>query len=152
MEQKQQEEAEIKKRKDEIRKKEEEVKQKLKSDAGDKDKLSEELKKLQLEKSKVFEEEAEFEKQLKNMPWNVDTIGKESWSKTVINKPQPREDRSNLSEDDLAQRYKDFVDKNEKYIKEYAMLSRFDACKSYLMEHQDLGMSNVYHLQHLLTF
>lgn len=137
MEQKKQEEEQLKKRKAELKKKEEELKT-LEAEAAARDRLEREKKKLELEKKKLVEDEQEFQKQLKLMPWNVDTISKEGWSKTVLNKTQPREDRSKLTEEELEQRYRDFVKKNEKLCKEYAMISKFEDCKVFLQQHQDL--------------
>ena len=34
--------------------------------------------------------EAEVQDEEKHMPWNVDTLSKEGFSKTVVNKPMPR--------------------------------------------------------------
>lgn len=49
--------------------------------------------KLELEKTEIKKQEEEFlrkEKELADkerlQPWNIDTIGKEAWSKSVINK------------------------------------------------------------------
>lgn len=88
----------------------------------------------------VEKKEQEVLKSEKNAPWNVDTISKEGWSKTVFNKPKPREDREQLTEEELEVRYKNFVKKYESKIKEYAMLSKFEDCKNFLMQNQDLGI------------
>ena len=55
-------------------------------------------------------EEVEKEEQLR--PWNVDTISKEGFSTTKINKPVPRKDE-NLTEEEREARMKDFVNKNK---------------------------------------
>lgn len=67
-----------------------EVEKKLKDNANEKA-LTDQLEKLKMEGTKLKQKQEEFTKKERLMPWNVDTIGKESWSKTVINKPKPRE-------------------------------------------------------------
>ena len=54
----------------------------------------------------------EVEKEERLRPWNVDTISKEGFSTTKINKPVPRKDE-NLTEDEREARMKDFVNKNK---------------------------------------
>ncbi|CAG2115923.1 unnamed protein product, partial [Medioppia subpectinata] len=80
----------------------------------------------------------ELDKQEKTQPWNVDTISKEGWSKTIINKPVPKVDRSELSDEELEKIYKEFIAKNEKKIKHFGLLSKADDCKQYLMANQEL--------------
>nr|XP_046912787.1 hsp90 co-chaperone Cdc37-like [Dermatophagoides farinae] len=129
---KQKEELEQKRREVVMKKKEIENKKQIDSN------LEEELKKLELEQKELEKREQEIEKAERNAPWNVDTISKESWSKTVINKTKPREDRSKLTDEELEQRYKDFVQKYEDKVKEYAILSKFDDAKQFLMQNPDL--------------
>ena len=49
------------------------------------------MKSIELKEKEVLEKKTELDKKEKLQPWNVDTISKESWSKTVINKPKPKE-------------------------------------------------------------
>lgn len=66
--------------------------------------------KLELEKTEIQKQEEEFlrkEKELADkerlQPWNIDTIGKEAWSKSVINKAsdkKPETPKKNEEEDD----------------------------------------------------
>ena len=128
------EKAQIDKQKKEASKKIDELKKK------EADNIENELKKLELEKKTIEEREKELVKAERSAPWNVDTISKESWSKTMFNKSLPREDRSKLTEEQLEKRYKEFVKQYEAKIKEFAMLSKFDDCKSFLMQNQDLGL------------
>lgn len=53
--------------------------------------------KLELEKTEIKKQEDDFMRKEKELadkerlqPWNVDTIGQESWSKSVINKPSEK--------------------------------------------------------------
>ena len=75
----------------------------------------------------------------KKAPWNVDTISKEGWSKTVINKPKEYVDRSKLSDEELTEMYKEFVKKYEDKIKEYALLRKYEDAKNFLIPNPELG-------------
>lgn len=138
MEQLAQEKEQVERQKRETEKKLEELKKK-KQAAADQAAIENELKKLEIQKKEVEKKEQELDKQERTTPWNVDTISKESWSKTMFNKPMPRKDRSQLTDDEQEKLYKDFVDKYESKIKEFAMLSKFDDLKNFLMQYQDLG-------------
>lgn len=67
----------------------------------------------------------------------MDTISNPGFTKTVINKPPPRTSE-NLSEEEREQRMKEFVKKNEKLLKQYGMLRKFDDSKRFLQEHPEL--------------
>lgn len=84
----------VEERKREIEKQKEWVSERMKKDAEDK--VNEDLKKLELEENELKKEEEQVKMEEKKMPWNVDTLSKDSWSKTVINKPKPRVDTSHL--------------------------------------------------------
>lgn len=96
------------------------------------------IKKLQMEEKKLSSKEEEVTKKEKLMPWNVDTISHDGFEKTVINKPKPQVDKSQMSEEEQEAYYKEFVKKNEKAIKEYGMLSKWDDAKQYLIENNHL--------------
>lgn len=97
----------------------------------------EELKKAETEFEKVQSKLEEFEKEEKLQPWNVDTISKDGWEKTIINKPQKVQPAA-LTDEEKERRYKDFVDKNEKKIKEFGMLAKWDDCKKFLLNDPNL--------------
>lgn len=71
------------------------VSEKMKQDAEDE--VKKELEKLEMEEKNLAAEESEVSKKEKLMPWNVDTLSKDSWSKTIINKPKARVDTSNMT-------------------------------------------------------
>lgn len=100
-------------------------------------KEDEELKKAEAELQKAKSKCEEIEKEEQLQPWNVDTISKDGWEKTIINKPQKVQPPA-MSEEEKERRYKDFVDKNEKKIKEFGMLSKWDDCKKFLMNDPNL--------------
>lgn len=96
------------------------------------------IKKLEDEEKKLSSKEEEVKKKEKLMPWNVDTISHDGFEKTIINKPKPQVDRSQMSEEEQEAFYKDFVKKNEKSIKAYGMLSKWDDSKQFLLENNHL--------------
>ncbi|MBN3305802.1 CDC37 protein, partial [Amia calva] len=101
-----------------------------------------ELARLQSEEKQLRKEERECEKKVdshrkeeKKMPWNVDTLSKEGFSKSVVNiKP----DKSEETEEEKEQKHKTFVEKNEKQIKHFGMLRRWDDSQKYLSDNPHL--------------
>ncbi|XP_054462903.1 hsp90 co-chaperone Cdc37 [Anoplopoma fimbria] len=101
-----------------------------------------ELSKAQAEEKKLKKEERDWEKKItehnreeKKMPWNVDTLSKEGFSKSVVNvKP----DSSEETEEEKEQKHKTFVEKNEKQIKHFGMMRRWDDSQKYLSDNSHL--------------
>lgn len=101
-----------------------------------------ELSKAQVEEKKLRKEEREWEKKLedhhreeKKMPWNVDTLSKEGFSKSIVNvNPETAEE----TEEQKEQKHKTFVEKNEKQIKHFGMLRRWDDSQKYLSDNPHL--------------
>ncbi|KAK2909586.1 hypothetical protein QQF64_000451 [Cirrhinus molitorella] len=100
------------------------------------------LAKAQEEEKKLKKEERSWEKKLeehrseeKKMPWNVDTLSKEGFSKSVVNvKPEKTEE----TEEEKEEKHKTFVEKYEKQIKHFGMLRRWDDSQKYLSDNPDL--------------
>uniref|UniRef100_A0A914YVD3 Hsp90 chaperone protein kinase-targeting subunit n=1 Tax=Panagrolaimus superbus TaxID=310955 RepID=A0A914YVD3_9BILA len=121
------------------------IEDKLKQvDLDDKEKM-----KLELEKAEIKKQEDEFHKKEKELsdkerlaPWNVDTIGHEAWSKSVINKPaenkEPEKSR-NLDDEEENQRMIDYFKNNESILRQFASLSGFDKVEEYLLDHPHLA-------------
>uniref|UniRef100_A0A8D3DAT9 Hsp90 co-chaperone Cdc37 n=2 Tax=Scophthalmus maximus TaxID=52904 RepID=A0A8D3DAT9_SCOMX len=101
-----------------------------------------ELSKALAEEKKLKKEEREWEKKRdehnreeKKMPWNVDTLSKEGFSKSVVNvKPDSNEE----TEEEKEQKHKTFVEKNEKQIKHFGMMRRWDDSQKYLSDNPHL--------------
>lgn len=105
--------------------------------------LKKAVEELELEKKKIKEKEEDLKKKEKLRPWNVDTIGHPGFTKTVINtKPTRKEDESELPDDVREKRMKDFVKENEKKLKEFGMLRRYDDSKKFLQENSQLVCEN----------
>uniref|UniRef100_A0A4W6BQY3 Hsp90 co-chaperone Cdc37 n=1 Tax=Lates calcarifer TaxID=8187 RepID=A0A4W6BQY3_LATCA len=101
-----------------------------------------ELKKVQAEVKKLKKDEKAFEKMIeeyqreeKKQPWNVDTISKEGFSKSVLNiKPVTKEE----TEEEKVEKHKTFVEKHAEEIKHFGMLRRWDDSQKYLSDNPHL--------------
>ncbi|XP_030052939.1 hsp90 co-chaperone Cdc37 [Microcaecilia unicolor] len=94
-------------------------------------KVQEELRQLKTEE-KSWEKKAEtLHKKEKGMPWNVDTLSKDGFSKSIVNiKP----DKIEETEEQKEQKHKTFVEKYEKQLKHFGMLRRWDDSQKYLSD------------------
>lgn len=70
-------------------------------------------------------------------PWNVDTISQPGFTKTIVNKPAPRQ-KKEMSEEEQEKKFKSFIKENESLLKQYGMLKKFDDSKRFLLEHPHL--------------
>ncbi|NWS09130.1 CDC37 protein, partial [Motacilla alba] len=101
-----------------------------------------ELERLQAEAQQLRNEERSWESRLeelrkkeKNMPWNVDTLSKDGFSKSVFNvKPEEKEE----TEEQKEKKHKTFVERYEKQIKHFGMLRRWDDSQKYLSDNPHL--------------
>jgi len=101
-----------------------------------------ELSKAQAEEKKLKKEERDWERKLeehrreeKKMPWNVDTLSKDGFSKSIVNvKPDTAEE----TEEEKEKKHKTFVEKYEKQIKHFGMLRRWDDSQKYLSDNPHL--------------
>lgn len=102
-----------------------------------------ELERLQAEAQQLRKEERSWEQKLeemrkkeKSLPWNVDTLSKDGFSKSMVNtKPEKAEEDS---EEVKEQKHKTFVEKYEKQIKHFGMLRRWDDSQKYLADNVHL--------------
>ena len=65
---------------------------------------------------------------LKLQSWNVDTISKDGFSKSSINKQLPRK-QQDMSEEEREEKMKKFVQENQKDLKAFGWLSKMDDSK-----------------------
>jgi len=150
MEEQEREQKEFQRQKDETEKKLKVKKDELEKqskilDSGtdELDKLKKAIQDLELEQKKIHDKEEELKKKEKLTPWNVDTIAQPGFTKTVINtKPTRRDDDSDLPDDVREQKMKAFVKENEKKLKEFGMLRRYDDSKKFLQENLHLVGEN----------
>ncbi|CAH2273111.1 hsp90 co-chaperone Cdc37 [Pelobates cultripes] len=141
MEQFEKEKEELMKGAGECKKKLSECQKKLKEmevqDRGgtDVEKFKRDLEQLKKEEKSWKKKEDDLRKKEKNMPWNVDTLSKEGFSKSVFNvKDEKKED----SEEQKEQKHKTFVEKNLKQLKHFGMLHRWDDSQKYLSDNPHL--------------
>lgn len=99
--------------------------------------LKQALKELEDEAEELKKKEAELDKKEKLTPWNVDTISRSGFSKTVLNKDQ-RPKQEELTDEEKEARMEQFIKDYEKEIKEFGMLRRYDDSKVYLRDHPHL--------------
>lgn len=113
------------------------------NDSADLTTLKKVLQDLEEEEKKIKEKEVDMEKKERLTPWNVDTIGQDGFTKTVINtKPARRNDDSSLSDEEKERLMKQFVKDHEKELKEFGMLRKYDDSKKYLQEHPYIVCEN----------
>ncbi|EDW79535.1 uncharacterized protein Dwil_GK20531 [Drosophila willistoni] len=137
--------AEMDKEKDELKKKRQsyqarliDVKQRIGKKEGDEAALKKELEKIENEGKELDRIENEMLKKENKTPWNVDTISKPGFEKTVINKKAPRKPDENLSEEEREIRMKQFIKENESLCKKYGMFRKYDDSKEFLQKHTQL--------------
>ncbi|XP_041839204.1 hsp90 co-chaperone Cdc37 isoform X2 [Melanotaenia boesemani] len=117
------------------------LEKRVKDGEEDEDRESE-LKKVQAEVKKLKKDEKSFRKLLekhrreeKKLPWNVDTISKEGFSKSVVNiKPVTKEE----TQKEKVEKHKTFVEKYKQEIKHFGMLRRWDDSQKYLSDNPHL--------------
>lgn len=146
MEQRKQELEKHEARKIEHAKKLRETKTKLdeaeKNNASNVEELKKALKELETEGEEIRKIDEEIQKKEKLTPWNVDTISQPGFAKTVINKKPQRPQDENLSEEEREARMKKFIKENEKDLKHFGMLRRYDDSRAFLRAHNHLVCEN----------
>lgn len=115
-----------------------EIQEKIKKGEGNVEELQKELSKLEFEGKKIDVEEEDFKKKEKKTPWNVDTISKPGFEKTVINKLPQQKNNSELTDEEREKKMRDFIKQHEKLMKQYGMMKKYDDSKKFLLEHNQL--------------
>lgn len=116
------------------------IQEKLKNTTDDKElgQLQSKLKELELKQAELDSKAEELRLKEKKTPWNVDTISKPGFEKTVINtKAKPSYD--DLTDEEKEVKMRDFVKDNKKIIEQYGMLRRYDDSRKFLLEHSHLA-------------
>lgn len=132
---KKQDAVEVEKRRVEAKLKEVKAKVKKEEESGgdNLDSLKKSLGEVEKNAEAITKKKKELEDEKKNAPKNVDTLSRDGFSKTIMNtapKPKPED----LTEEEREKKMKNFVRENEKKIKEYGMLQKFDDSKKFLMD------------------
>lgn len=134
MQEMEEERADIQKNKDKLK----EMKKKLEEMKEKGEDVTAKEKEYNTEARKLADRENAFAKKEKLSPWNVDTIAKDGFSKTVINSKPNKSQATELTEEEKGQRLKDFTKENKTLLKEFGMLRKFDDSKRFLQEHPQL--------------
>lgn len=93
---------------------------------------------LEKEEREILKKEDEMKKKDRQTPWNVDTISEPGFTKTVINTKPPRPSEENLTEEQKEEKMKKFIKENEKILKQFGMLRRYDDSLRFLQKHSHL--------------
>ena len=126
-------EAEKKKIEAKLKEVKERVKREEESGGDNLEELKKSLGDIEKQAVSVRKKEEEVLTEKKKMPKNVDTLSSAGFSKTIVNtasKPKYEE----LTEEEREKKMKQFVKDNEKLMKEYGMLQKFDDSKKFLMD------------------
>lgn len=102
------------------------------------DSLKKALAAIEKENAEIKKKEDELKKKERQTPWNVDTISEPGFTKTVINTKPQRSKDENLTEEEKEAKMKKFIKDNEKILKQFGMLKKYDDSKRFLQEHQQL--------------
>ncbi|XP_055549445.1 hsp90 co-chaperone Cdc37 [Wyeomyia smithii] len=137
MEEQQREQQKLLAKKQEAEQKARELKGKLEKKEGNLDELKKSLEELEREQNRVRKQEEELRKKEKMQPWNVDTISKDGFQKTVINKSAINK-KEDLTEDQKELNLKEFIKKYEKVMKEYGMMRKYEDSKKFLRDNHYL--------------
>ncbi|XP_078001363.1 hsp90 co-chaperone Cdc37-like [Glandiceps talaboti] len=98
-------------------------------------KLKKELEEYKKQEDQWRKKEEELSRKERLTPWNVDTLSKDAWQKTIINKYEEKHDPT---DEELNQRHRSFVQKNESLIKKFGMLKRWDDSMQFLIDNTNL--------------
>ncbi|KAF9808480.1 hypothetical protein SFRURICE_008533 [Spodoptera frugiperda] len=107
-------------------------------DSPDLESLKKALADLEKEEKWLQQKEDELKKKDRQTPWNVDTISEPGFTKTVINTKPARPKDENLTEEEKEAKMKKFIKENEKLLKQFGMLRRYDDSRQFLQEHSQL--------------
>lgn len=118
------------------------VKDQLKGVSGDEEKLTQlqsKLKELELKKSELDKQADDLRLQEKKTPWNVDTISKPGFAKTIINTKTVKQSYDDLTDEEKEIKMRDFVKDNKKLLEQFGMLRRYEDSKKFLLDHSHLA-------------
>ncbi|TRY86114.1 hypothetical protein DNTS_030196 [Danionella cerebrum] len=109
----------------------------LSSSSGDEElgRARAEEKRLRTEERGWVRKMEDHQRQERKQPWNVDTLSKEGFSKSVVN---VKLENTQETEEEKEEKHKSFVEKHEKQIKHFGMLRRWDDSQKYLSDNPHL--------------
>lgn len=102
------------------------------------DSLKKELEQLEKEAKQLQKKDDDIKKKDKSTPWNIDTISEPGFTKTIIN-TKPLRTNENLTEEEKEEKMKQFIKDNEKFLKQFGILRKYDDSKKFLLDHSQLA-------------
>ena len=108
---------------------------KAKDDSEEKKAMKAQVDNLKKQDEKLRKEEDELKKKERLTPWNVDTLSKDGFSYSMINKPKPKKE---LTDEEKHEQLQTFVERYEKQIKHFGMLNDYDDSSDYLRDNPHL--------------
>lgn len=72
------------------------------------------------------------------MPWNVDTISKPGFTKTIVNVPKTLPTEENLTEEEKNKRLETFINTNKSKLKVFGMFKKYKDSQEYLQKNPEL--------------
>lgn len=120
----------------------ESVQEQIKNCSNDEAKIAQlqtQLKELELKQAELNKKADELRLQEKKTPWNVDTISKPGFAKTIINTKSSKPSYDELTEEEKEIRMRDFVKENKQILEQFGMLRRYEDSKKFLLDHANLA-------------
>lgn len=133
MEAEKEEKERLEKKREENRKQLKLVQDKLKSEGNNH--LKKKFDKLKMEDEELRKKSEELAKKERLAPWNVDTISKEGFSHSSVNKTKPKKE---LTDEEKHEQLVNFVDRYEKDIKNFGLLKDYEVSRNYLRDNPHL--------------
>jgi len=96
------------------------------------------LQELEIQKAEAEKKVESIQNEEKLQSWNVDTISKDGFSKSSINKQLPRK-QQDMSEEEREEKMKKFVQENQKDLKAFGWLNKMDDSKAFMLEKPHLA-------------
>jgi len=103
----------------------------------EKSKIEADIDKLEKQFSDWKDKEAELEKQEKSAPWNIDTICRDGFSKTTVNKIP--EKKKEMTEEEKLEQSQQFMDTHKKEIEKFGFYHSWNDSKEYLLANPHLA-------------
>jgi len=101
------------------------------------EKLKKALHELELKDEEFLRAKSELEKKERLTPWNVDTLSKETKTRTIINSVKKEAPRK-LTEDEQMERMRKFREENKALIRKLGLIRKPEDSLAFLMEHPHL--------------
>lgn len=141
MEERRREKEELEQRKKENQRRLTETRKKISeadADSPNLNSLKKTLAELENDEKKLLKKDEELRKKDKHTPWNVDTISEPGFNKTVINTKALRPSNENLTEEEKEAKMKKFIKENEKFLKQFGLLRKYEDSTKFLLDHYQL--------------